>query len=103
MRSILFPLAACLAAWLMEAGFTAEPADYAWAPERPITIIVPWATGGSTDQMVRLVAGEIEEALQCTVVVVNRPGRTGSVGTAKALAAEVSSETLGIPRPAPRR
>ncbi len=93
MRIILFPLAACLAAWLMGGGFTGEPADYAWAPERPITIIVPWARGGSTDQIVRLVAGEIEAALQCRVVVVNKPGRTGSVGTARALEAEPNGYT----------
>jgi tripartite-type tricarboxylate transporter receptor subunit TctC len=42
---------------------TASAADKAWAPEKPITIIVPWAAGGSTDQVTRVVAGELEDAL----------------------------------------
>ena len=31
-----------------------------WQPDQPITIIVPWAAGGSTDQVTRVVAGELE-------------------------------------------
>ncbi|MFO7546274.1 MAG: hypothetical protein R6W77_12355, partial [Trueperaceae bacterium] len=38
-------------------------ADYPWKPERPVTIIVPWAAGGSTDQVVRVIASELEKAL----------------------------------------
>jgi tripartite-type tricarboxylate transporter receptor subunit TctC len=55
-----------------------------WQPERPITIIVPWAAGGSTDQVTRVVAGELEEALGESVVIVNQPGASGSVGTKSA-------------------
>ncbi|NIS63246.1 MAG: tripartite tricarboxylate transporter substrate binding protein, partial [Proteobacteria bacterium] len=32
-----------------------------WKPKKPITIIVPWSAGGSTDQVTRIVAGELEE------------------------------------------
>ena len=59
-------------------------AQYAWQPEQPITIIVPWAAGGSTDQVTRVVAGEIEDALGQSVVIVNQPGASGSVGTKNA-------------------
>jgi tripartite-type tricarboxylate transporter receptor subunit TctC len=59
-------------------------ADYSWTPEQPITIIVPWAAGGSTDQVTRVVAGEIEAALGQSVVIVNQPGASGSVGTKNA-------------------
>lgn len=59
--------------------------DYPWKPDRPINIIVPWAAGGSTDQVTRVMATEIERALGATVVVVNQPGASGSVGTANAL------------------
>jgi tripartite-type tricarboxylate transporter receptor subunit TctC len=62
-------------------------AQGAWRPERPVTIIVPWAAGGSTDQMVRLVAPELEAALGQRFVVVNQPGASGSIGTRNALAA----------------
>lgn len=62
-------------------------AQYPWRPERPVTIIVPWAAGGSTDQMARVVATEIEEALGQRFVVVNQPGASGSIGTRNAMQA----------------
>ncbi len=52
-----------------------------WKPSKPITIIVPWAAGGSTDQVTRIVAGEVESALGGNVVVENQPGASGSIGT----------------------
>jgi tripartite-type tricarboxylate transporter receptor subunit TctC len=58
-----------------------------WQPDRPINIIVPWSAGGSTDQVTRVVAPLLEEALGTEVVVVNQPGASGSIGTAAALAA----------------
>ena len=70
-----------------------EPLDYAWEPERPIEIIVPWAAGGATDQVIRLVATEIEDALRMSVVVVNTPGGTGSIGTGEALEADADGYT----------
>ncbi len=56
-----------------------------WKPTKPITIIVPWGAGGSTDQVTRVVAGELEGPLGVKVVVVNQPGASGSVGTKGAL------------------
>ena len=70
------------AALLASAAFSGTAlADYPWKPERPINIIVPWAAGGSTDQVIRVVAGELQKALGQTVVVVNQPGGSGSIGT----------------------
>ncbi len=69
---------------------TAAPAvaqNYAWKPDRPVTIIVPWAAGGSTDQMARIVAAELEAELKQKFVVVNQPGASGSIGTKNALEA----------------
>lgn len=63
------------------AASSATAADYPWKPDRPITLIVPWAAGGSTDQMARIVASELEDALGQKVVVVNQPGASGSIGT----------------------
>ena len=60
---------------------------YPWKPERPITIIVPWAAGGSTDQVTRVAAIEIEKALGQKVVIVNQGGASGSIGTKTALEA----------------
>ena len=65
---------------------SAAPAQEAtWQPDRPINIIVPWAAGGSTDQVTRVVAPILEEALGTEVVVVNQPGASGSIGTGAAL------------------
>lgn len=58
-----------------------------WQPDRPINIIVPWSAGGSTDQVTRVVAPLLEEALGTPVVVVNQPGASGSIGTQAALEA----------------
>ena len=58
-----------------------------WKPSRPITIIVPWAAGGSTDQVTRITAAELEKALNQKVVIVNQPGASGSIGTKSALEA----------------
>jgi len=62
-------------------------AQGAWRPDRPVTVIVPWAAGGSTDQMARIVAAEVEGPLGQRVVVVNQPGASGSIGTRNALEA----------------
>jgi tripartite-type tricarboxylate transporter receptor subunit TctC len=56
-----------------------------WQPDRPIQIIVPWSAGGSTDQVTRVVAPILEEELGQSVVVVNQPGASGSIGTKAAL------------------
>lgn len=58
-----------------------------WKPTRPINLIVPWAAGGSTDQITRLVASEMEKPLGQTIVIINQPGASGSIGTRSALEA----------------
>jgi tripartite-type tricarboxylate transporter receptor subunit TctC len=76
-----------LAVTLALTSTVAIAADYPWKPDRPITIIVPWAAGGATDQVTRLTAAEIEGALGQKVVIVNQPGATGSIGTKNAFEA----------------
>ena len=65
----------------ISAGILALPADAAdWKPVRPINLIVPWAAGGSTDQITRLVAGELEKSLGQTIgsaLMVKTLSRTG--------------------------
>lgn len=56
-----------------------------WKPTRPINLIVPWAAGGSTDQVTRVTAAELEKALGQTIVIVNQPGASGAIGTKSAL------------------
>jgi tripartite-type tricarboxylate transporter receptor subunit TctC len=76
-----FAVAAALLAGLA----AALPAAAQWKPDRPITIIVPWAAGGSTDQVTRVTAAELEKALGQKVVIVNQPGASGSIGTQSVL------------------
>lgn len=58
---------------------------YSWRPTKPITLIVPWAAGGSTDQSARTTAAIVERELRTNIVVVNQPGASGSVGTKNAM------------------
>ncbi len=86
------------------AAASIAPARAQWRPARPVTIIVPWAAGGATDQIVRLMAAEIEPGLGQRVVVVNQPGAAGSIGTRNAMEAAKdgytwisgAAKTLGV-------
>jgi len=64
-----------------------------WKPTKPIKLIVPWGAGGSTDQVTRVCAGELEEALGQKIVVVNQPGASGSIGTKNTLDAPKNGYT----------
>lgn len=52
----------------------------AWEPEGPITMVVPYGAGGSTDTIGRLLADHMEGTLGVPVVVENVPGGVGTVG-----------------------
>jgi tripartite-type tricarboxylate transporter receptor subunit TctC len=66
----------CGLAWLTLASVTARADDY---PSRPITLIVPFAPGGSSDVVMRLVSKRVSESLKQTIVIENRPGGSGNV------------------------
>ncbi len=70
---------------LLAAALVAMPVQaQGWKPSKPITIIVPWAAGGSTDQVTRITAAELEKHLAQKVIIVNQPGASGSIGTKSA-------------------
>ncbi|AWN34557.1 Bug family tripartite tricarboxylate transporter substrate binding protein [Methylobacterium radiodurans] len=63
-------------------------------PTRPITLIVPFAAGGSTDVVGRLVAQKLSEVLGQQVVVENVVGAGGNVGAARVAKAEPDGYTI---------
>lgn len=63
---------------LMGAVATSALAAY---PDKPIKILVPWATGGATDQIARMLAQPLSLALGVPVVVDNKAGAGGVIGT----------------------
>jgi len=70
----------------------------AWAeyPERPITMIIPWAAGGGTDATGRIIATMLEEKLGQPINVVNRTGGGGIVGHEELKNAAPDGYTIGI-------
>ena len=65
-------------------------------PTKPVKLIVPFAAGGPIDVMGRLVAQWLSSALGHQVVVDNRPGASGAIGSRAAAAAEPDGHTLLI-------
>ncbi|MFC5423127.1 tripartite tricarboxylate transporter substrate binding protein [Bosea eneae] len=71
------------------------PAFAAW-PERPITLVVPWAAGGGTDAVARILAAGLEKELGKPVNVVNRTGGGGVVGHTEIVNAKPDGYTIGL-------
>lgn len=72
-------LAALVAAFAAFAGTPAPAQDF---PSKPVTLIVPWPAGGSTDIVMRAIAESASKALGQPVVVDNKAGGSGTVGPA---------------------
>lgn len=63
-------------------------------PERPITLIVPFAAGGATDVLARLVSDKLRERLGQPVIVTNRPGAGGELAVEQIRRAPADGYTL---------
>jgi len=85
MRQYRFRTFVVLAALAAGIAGTVPASAADWKPTRPINLIVPWAAGGSTDQVTRATAAELEPVLGQKIVVINQPGASGSIGTKSAL------------------
>lgn len=63
-------------------------------PEKPINVIVPWGAGGDSDLTTRIWADAVEKELGVPVVVINKPGGGGIVGTSFVARAKKDGYTL---------
>lgn len=63
-------------------------------PERPITFIVPFAAGGATDIVARVVAAKMSDEIGQRVVIENRTGASGNIGTLTAVRSAPDGYTL---------
>jgi tripartite-type tricarboxylate transporter receptor subunit TctC len=68
-------------------------------PSRPITVVSPYAAGGDADFAARNFAAAAQRALGQPVVVINRPGASGVIGSASVVAATPDGYTLLLARP----
>lgn len=83
--------AAVTAIWL---GASAMPTSAQEWPTRPLTLVVPWAAGGGTDVMGRIMARRMSAILGQQVIVENVPGAGGMVGSARVVRAEPDGYTF---------
>ncbi|RUR69230.1 tripartite tricarboxylate transporter substrate binding protein [Variovorax guangxiensis] len=86
MKAIRRVLAACI----LVAAASAQAAF----PERPITLVVPYAPGGSADALARVLAVRVGAKLGTAVVVDNRPGASGTIGAGFAAKAAPDGYTV---------
>jgi tripartite-type tricarboxylate transporter receptor subunit TctC len=103
MRNLRTPAASRLHSWrqflrcgliLFALGIFAGAASAQSYPSRQISLIVPYAPGGVLDLVARLLAEGLREKYGQPVVVLNRAGGNGNIGTAEAVRAEPNGYTL---------
>lgn len=79
----------------MPAALAQSPADPGW-PSRNIRLIVPFAAGSSSDAVARIVGQRLGERLGQSLVIENRVGASGNLGTEGIARAEPDGYTIGL-------
>ena len=87
------PIRRCIVWLLAVLGATQACAAY---PDKPIRLVVPWAAGGSTDAVARAIGQQMSSALGQEIVVENRAGGSGMIGTQAAARAPADGYTITI-------
>ena len=70
-------------------------------PSKPITIVAPFPPGGTTDVLARTIAHEMSKTIGQQVIVDNRPGASGMIGTGSVAKAAPDGYTLLLSTPGP--
>src|SRR5215210_4581252 len=89
-------LAVLLAPLLLLLPFLISVAAAQSYPNRPVRVIVPFPPGGAVDISARLMQPGLEKALGQPVIIDNRPGASGVVGTDQVAKAAPDGHTLGV-------
>jgi len=76
---------------LSVAQATNDPGSY---PERPITVVVPYTPGGSVDTVARIVTAQLQKQLGQPIVIENKPGASGMIGSERVARAKADGYTL---------
>jgi tripartite-type tricarboxylate transporter receptor subunit TctC len=87
---------ACVAALVVATSAFADAARAQDYPTHPITLIIPFAPGGSTSIVGRTIADKMTETLGEKVIVDNRPGAGGTVGTRAVAVSAPDGYTIGL-------
>jgi len=93
-RHVLNALAAAATAALLAAPWTAASAQAAY-PAKPIHLVVPFAAGSTPDVFARIVGDRAAQGLKQPVIVENRPGAGGNLGTDVVAKAAPDGYTIG--------
>src|ERR1043166_2557979 len=78
------------------AGIGAAAREFSRYPTKPIRMIVPQTPGGSSDLLARLIATPLSEGLRQQVIVDNRGGASGTIGTDMAAKAPADGYTIAL-------
>src|SRR5438270_13502399 len=82
-------------AFLAAAPFQSSAAAQTW-PAKPVRIIAVFPPGGSVDQVARVLAQQLTVQTGQQVIVENKGGASGSIGTAQLAKADPDGYTLGV-------
>lgn len=88
-----FMKVSALSALTAAAPFPALAAEW---PSKPVKMVVAFPVGGPTDTVARLIAHKLSERLDQTIIVDNRPGASGSVGTSQFIRSRPDGYTISM-------
>jgi len=89
MRNLLW--SGCLSLFFCAFGLPVLAAGY---PDKPIRMIIPWSPGGGSDTTGRIIGARLAESLGQQILVDNRAGAAGNIGTASAARADPDGYTI---------